>query len=147
MKRKGPFFLGLSVILLVLTVADIYAISHPQQLKYGSALVSQKLSMKPEKYVVVADPDPYLLEALSNSGTAVFVGSFEKTNVDELVWAQGTDNLEYNNVYYAVNLLSVDNFFYHRFFLILLFSWVVLGVSFVRAHRVEVKNTEKEEQT
>jgi len=139
--------LGLGVILLVLTVADICAMSHPQQLKYGTALVSQKLSTKPEKYVVVTDPDPYLLEALSNSGTAVFIGSSDNTNVDELVWAQGTDNLEYNNAYYTVDLLSVDNFFYHRFFLILLFSWIVLGVSFVRARRVEVKNAEKEEQT
>jgi len=147
MKRRGPFFSGLSVILLVLTVADIYAISHREQLKYGSALVGQKLSTKPEEYVVVADPDPYLLEALSNSGTAVFVGSFDNTNVDELVWAQGTDNLEYNNAYYTVTLLSVDNFFYHRFFLILLASWIVLGVGFVRARRVEVKNAEKEEQT
>jgi len=49
----------------------------------------------------VTDPDPYLLEALSNSGTPVFVGSFENTKVDELVWAQGTDNLEYNNAYYT----------------------------------------------
>ena len=101
MKRKGRFFLGLGLILSVLTVADFYVISHPRELKYGSALVCQKLSAKPEKYVVVPDPDPYLLEALSNSGTPVFVGSFENTKVDELVWAQGTDNLEYNNAYYT----------------------------------------------
>jgi len=118
------------MILLVFTAIFFYVIFHPRECRYGPMLWAERLSAKPEKYIVVTDPDPYLLEALSNPETEVFIGYWENTNIDELVMAYDTNNVEYNGTYYMVNLIT-DHPFYGGFLLILLVSWIGLGVGFI----------------
>jgi len=131
LKHKILFFSILSVILLVFTAIDVYALSSPVQFHYGPVLYAEKLSAKPTNYIALTDPDPYLLEALSNPSRDVFIGSWDNTNLDELVETYQTNNVEYNNTYYTVTMVSVDVFIYGTFFLILIFSWIVLGLSFL----------------
>jgi len=133
MKRRILFF-SVSMILLVLTALDVYALSNPEKFHYGPVLWAEKLSTKPEKYIVLTDPDPYLLEALSDPGSPgreVFVGSWDNTNIDELVETHKTNKVEYSKAYYTVHIEIVDVFIYATFFLILIFSWISLGLNFV----------------
>jgi hypothetical protein len=145
MKRRILFFLSASMILLVLTALDLYALSNREKFRYGPALWAEKLSTEPEKYIVLTDPDPYLLEALSNPGSLgkqVFVGSWDNTNIDELIETHETNNVEYSKTYYTVTIASVDVFIYGQFLLILIFSWIILGLSFlvtyVRARKTQI---------
>jgi len=139
MKPKTLFFSILSIVLLVLTAIELYRGTHPRECRYGPVISAERLSAKPAEYVVVTDPDPYLLEALSNAGTEpnlgreVFIGSWDNTNIDELLESHGykTFNVEYNYTYYTVHLGSVTP---ASFLWILLFSWIVLGVGFVINH-------------
>jgi len=70
--------------------------------------------------------------------TIVFVGSWDNTNIDELILAHRTNNVEYSQAYYTVTMVIGEVFIYAQSFLILIFSWIGLGVSFVvtyvRAH-------------
>jgi len=124
-------------MLLVLTALDVYALSNPEKLNYGPVLWAEELSTEPEKYIVLTDPDPYLLEALSDPGSpgnprrSVFVGSWDNTIIDELIETHETNNVEYSKAYYTVTMGSVDTPIYGLFFWILIFSWVILGLSFV----------------
>jgi len=133
MKHKTLFFSIASIVLLVLTATFIYIVSSPRQFPRGPVLWAEKLSIKPEKYIVVTKPDRYLLEALSNPETDVFVGSWDNTNIDELVETYQTFNVEYNDAYYTVNLGDIDPV-YGGFLLILLISWIALGVGFLISH-------------
>lgn len=83
----------------------------------------------------MTDPDPYLLEALSNPGRLVFVRSWEDTKFTALLETYQTNNVEYNGAYYTVDLVSVDTLSYGVYFLILLISWIVLVVSFTISRR------------
>jgi len=131
LKHKTPIFLGLGIILLVFTAIDAYALSNPQQFRYGPVLWAEKLSTKPEKYIVLADPDAGLLEALSNPSRDVFIGSWDNTSIDELVETYQTYYVEYIDAYYKVHLETVDVFIYNTFSLILISGWVGLIVSFL----------------
>lgn len=119
------------MILLVLTAIDVYALYNPEKFHYGPVIWAEKLSTKPEKYMVLTDPDPYVVEALSNLGRAVFVGSWDNTNIDELVETQKTNNVEYSQTYHTVHIESTDQFIYGLSFWILVSSWIGLGVSFI----------------
>jgi len=142
MKRRILFFLSASMILLVLTALDLYALSNREKFRYGPALWAEKLSTEPEKYIVLTDPDPYLLEALEALEKQVFVGSWDNTNIDELIETHETNNVEYSKTYYTVTIASVDVFIYGQFLLILIFSWIILGLSFlvtyVRARKTQI---------
>lgn len=119
----------------MLTVIYMYVMTHSPEFHYGPLIVAEKLSAKPEQYVVVTDPDPYLLEALSNPRSLVFVYSWKDTPMFDALLNAGTDNVEYNDAYYRVGFGSVDPVF-GGCWLPLLISWIVLGVSFaVTRHR------------
>jgi hypothetical protein len=132
MKPRILFFLSASMILLVLTALVLYVQSNPEKFRYGPVLWAEKLSTKPETYMVLTDPDPYVVEALSNPGSDVFVGSWDNPNIDELIETHRyrTNNVEYSQTYYTITMGSLDPV-YGTFFWILIFSWIGLGVSFV----------------
>jgi hypothetical protein len=131
MKRRILVFSSVSMMLLVLTALDLYAIYNRQKFRYGPALWAETLSTEPETYMVLTDPDPYVVEALSNPESAVFVGSWDNTNIDELIKRHRTNNMEYSQAYYTVTMIIGDVFIYAQYFLILIFGWIGLGVSFI----------------
>lgn len=136
LKPKTLFFSILAIILLVFTVIDLYAMTNPQQFRYGPVLWAETLSSKPEKYFVLTDPDPYVLEAISDPGSSgnlgrlVFIGSWDNTNIDELVHSYKTNDALYNDAYYTIHTESADNLTYGTAFLFLIFFWICLGVGF-----------------
>ena len=119
----------------MLTVIYVYVMSNSPQFHYGPLIVAEKLSAKPEEYVVVTDPDHYLLEALSNPGRPVFVRSWKDTPMFDTLLEAGTNNVEYNVTYYMIEFGSLEPAF-GGYWLLLLVSWIVLGVSFaITRHR------------
>ncbi len=132
MKPRILVFFSVSMILLVLTALVLYVMSNPEKFRFGPVLWAETLSTKPETYMVLTDPDPYVVEALSNPGSLVFVGYWDNTNIDELIEIHRyrTNNVEYSQVYYTITMGSLDPV-YGSFFWILIFSWIGLGVSFV----------------
>lgn len=67
-----------------------------------------KLSEKPSNYFVLKNPDGYVLEAMSTQNF-VHIGSPQDTQLDELISAHETSNLEYNGTYYSAGYLFDTN--------------------------------------
>jgi len=135
MKTKiSTVYFGVAVVLSLLTVIDLLALSFPERFSYGPVLLSEKLNEKPDMYVPLSSPDPYLLQALSNPGKEVYIGSWEKTGFDEMVEAYGTNNAEFHGSYCVVHLLNADAFAYGTYFWLLLISWSALGISIIAQH-------------
>ena len=110
-------------------------------------LVAEKLEDKPEKYFVVTNADPVLLQAISHPGEPVPLHSSDETEIDDLIGQYGTNNMEYQNNYYSVVILMVEpsriyiDVFWMSLFgfvlsTILLISLAILkGVSYVRKRK------------
>ena len=85
------------------------SIYHPT---YSIATI--KLNYTPERYVLLENPDSYVLEAISNGHSDIF-DSYDKTNLDELNLANiaqfgFTDfYYKYNNSYYSIGIAIGDN--------------------------------------
>jgi len=89
-------------------------------------LVAEKLSNEPEKYFVVTNPDPMLLQAISHPGVPVPLRSLDETEFNELSNQYGTNNVEYQNNYYSVGILNVEpTRVYYDVFLMSLIGFVV----------------------
>lgn len=73
MKLRHYFFLLFTVGLCIASIFALTRIYLAQQAGYGSALEAHKLPNAPEKFIVLESPDQYVLRALSNPSTLVFV--------------------------------------------------------------------------
>jgi len=146
MKHK-TLFLSIAIILLVFTAIYNYIMTHPREFRFGASVSAEKLSAKPADYFVVTDPDPYLLEALSHSGTEVFAGFWDDIKIDELIAANDTNNVEYGDAYYTVQLYSNDPV-YMGLGGIVLFGWIALALSFtITLISAKTKHTPKTDTT
>ena len=134
------FFFVVAIVLSMLTIVDLLTLSYPEYFGYGPSLLAEKLIEKPDKYIPLANPDSYLLQAISNPGKDVFIGSWENTQFDEMVETYGTSNIEFNGIYYEIHLLSVDVFVYGLFFWLLMISWGILGIPIIIKHLRKKRN-------
>jgi len=142
MKKKIlALYLAVTIVLSILTIIDLQALSFPERFGYGPLLLAKKLAEKPEKYVSLANPDPYLLHAISNPEKEVFIGSWENTQFDEMVQTYGTNNAEFNGNYYEINMLIGDAFAYGTYFWLLIVSWGILGISIIILYLRRNKNS------
>lgn len=97
-------------------------------------IVAHKLPEKPDKYFVLAEPDSYVEQAIFNPDEEVYVGSWEKTEFDEMVEDYETPNVEFNGKYYEVNCMSKDppaltlRGVASLSFSLLAVAWVALGI-------------------
>ncbi len=108
MKTFKKVLAGLTIIMvLCATTAILIPFLSPPLIGY-SDLVAKKLVDEPEKYFVITNPDPALLQAISQSGEHVALKSFDETQIDELMSQYGTDNIEYQDSYYQVRIYFVD---------------------------------------
>jgi len=126
--KYSALFVSVAIILLVVTVAYAYFITHPREFHFGAVISAERLSARPTDYFVVTDPDPYFLEAVSHPGTLVFAGFWEDITIDELIAANNTNNVEYGDAYYTVQLGSADPIM--GGFVWILVGWIGLGLSF-----------------
>lgn len=99
------------VFLALLLVISVYAqIEWPSIFHPVYDLYATKLDEKPQKYFVLVNPDSYVLEAILNPGSYVSINSPEDTQIDDLEATYGTNNVEFNNSYYEVDLIAGDKF-------------------------------------
>jgi len=64
-----------AIVLLVATIVAVAGISFPKSFRYGMALMAEELTEKLDEYIPLTDPDPYVLQAVSNPVEDVIVGS------------------------------------------------------------------------
>ena len=131
-KTKIPilFFL-VAIVLLVATIVAVAGISFPRSFGYGMALMAEELTEKPDKYIPLTEPDPYVLQAVSNPGEDVIVGSWEDSEFDEMVSTYKTNNVEIDGRYYRINVYSIDVFFWGVLFLLSIVGWSALGIAVI----------------
>jgi hypothetical protein len=104
-------------ILLLLTAAVLASFTAYVALNYGKAkedgqyglfIKATMLAEKPQTYLVLNDPATYVYQAISNPGQMVFVGAAGNTQVDDLIAANGTSNIDVLGHYYRLELISGD---------------------------------------
>ena len=110
MRKKGLAIFAVPALFLL--VFSVYVAANVGKIKettqWGATMIVKELSEKPEAYFVLENPDSYVLEAISNLGKPVYLNFFNKTQIDEMIEANGTSNIEYNGRYYGVGLLFSD---------------------------------------
>jgi hypothetical protein len=99
----------------VLSVAAVYVpviveAGWVRQLATGGLIIrADELSEKPQSYFALADPDSYVLQAISNPGASLHVGDWGKTQIDEEIRAYSGSmhaNVEFNSHYYSIYIMS-----------------------------------------
>jgi hypothetical protein len=131
MKPLSFFFVLITVILFTATAFVIIGIVQLQQSSYGSAIEACNLTDTPEIYFSLENPDSYVLQAISNPQTLVFVNP-DNTQIDELIQTHGTNTIEYNNIYYQIQFLSVDPGVF-GYLGPLMIGWILWGFSVIVA--------------
>ncbi len=92
----------LSVYAQIAFKASIQSNYYPQ---YG--IRAESLTVKPEKYFTLSNPDQYVLRAIN--GEEVVVRQID-TQILNLERQYGTSNVEYNGSYYSIGIVFVDAF-------------------------------------
>jgi hypothetical protein len=134
----GVFF-ALAMVLLVLTLLVVIAdvTEGPRDLG-GPYIIAIKLSDKPETYFSLANPNSYVLQAISNSGHSVRLYSLSLSDPEAIELAQnyGGKNLEFQGSYYRITFgISIIDYppspsFYYPFLII---GWALWGICTVIA--------------
>ncbi len=92
----------LSVYAQIAFEASIPSNYYPQ---YG--IRAENLTVKPEKYFTLSNPDQYVLRAINGEDVVVRQTDTEILNLER---HYGTSNVEYNGSYYAIGIVFVDAF-------------------------------------
>jgi len=131
MKTLTLTFIVVAIVLLVVMVVAVAGISLPKSFGYGMSLVAEELTEKPEEYILLVEPDPYVLQAVSNLGEEVVVGAWEDSEFDEMVSSYGTNNVEIDGKYYRIQVYAIDAFFWGGLFWLSIVGWAILGIAAV----------------
>lgn len=129
--KISHFFLFCAIVLSVATILGVLGLSFPKYFGYGMALRAEKLAEKPDEYISLTDPDPYVFEAISNPEKMIMVGSWKNSQFDELVSIHKSNplNVEVDGRYYRVTLYAVDAFIWGQLMLISMVGWPMLGAA------------------
>lgn len=96
-------FFTLTLILSIVGIYVMVSIYHPVY-----SVAAFRLDEKPQKYIVLDNPDSYVIEAIRSQST-VFIPSPQDTKIREITSAYD-GNIEYNGIYYKVGLAMGDKF-------------------------------------
>lgn len=130
METKIPiFFFVVAVVLLAATIVAVAGVSFPKSFGYGMAFIAEELIEKPDEYIPLTEPDPYVLQAISNLGEEVIVGSWADSEFDEMVTTYKTNNVEIDGKYYLINVYSKEVFIWGTLFLLSMGGWAVFGIA------------------
>jgi len=129
METKIPRVFLVAMVLLVATIIAVAGLSFPKSFGYGMALLAEELTEKPDEYSHLTEPDPYVLEAVSNPGKVVVVGRWEDSQFDEIVETYKTNNVEIDGSYYHIDVYSKDVFFWGQLFVLSMLGWTALGIA------------------
>lgn len=126
-KTSTVTFIVVGLILSAFTIYHLLPLFYPERFGYGLSFVAEELSEKPDKYIVLTQPDPYVLEATSNPGKEVFVGRDENSKFGDMTITYGTNNVEIDGKYFRIHLYISDLFFPP----LLLIGWFALGIAVI----------------
>ena len=134
-KINSIIVVGFLVPLVVLCVASVYVATNlgtpAQEGEYGLHIFAHQLPEKPSTYVVLTTADSYVSSAISNLNQDVYVGSWGSTQIDDVLLANHTGNIEFNSNYYSIGLLSADPapLIQYSTLLLLTYSWILWGIA------------------
>jgi len=126
-KTSTVTFIVVRLVLSAFTLYFLLPLFYPELFGYGLSFVAEELSEKPNKYIVLTQPDPYVLEATSNLGKEVFVGRSENSEFDDMVSTYETNNVEINGKYFYITIYISDFFFPRWLFIV----WFAFGIAVV----------------
>ncbi len=106
-KKTFLIFAILTAIILLCAALAFSFYSSIGELDFN-AIQAEKLSNKPEKYFVVTNADPTLLQAISHLGEYVSFHLLDETQIDELIDQYGTNNIGYQSNYYRIYIVFVE---------------------------------------
>jgi hypothetical protein len=92
----------LSVYAQIAYQADLQSNYYPEYYVFA-----ESLTVKPEKFFILSNPDQYVLRAINGEGG--FVRQID-TQIYDLIRQYGTSNVEYNGSYYAIVITFADAF-------------------------------------
>ncbi len=126
----------LAIIALILLVFSFYVAQNfgktMETSDWGATLYVKELVEKPTTFFVLENPDSYILEAISNLEEPVYLHYFNNTQIDEMITAKGTNNIEYNNHYYHVGLFYSDPYYpiiSKEYVIVLVMAWFFWGLT------------------
>ncbi len=100
--------MGLSVSIAI--VYPIYALQVAQtNYEPYYSLSAHRLAEKPETFIHMDNPDPYVSQVISEPNKTVIVNQ-KDTQINDLIRERGTNNFEVNGSYYQIYIASVDAF-------------------------------------
>ncbi len=107
------FFVIFCVVVLSLAMVCLVINSGNPHLdnQYGLVIVAEELLEKPQNYYSWKNPDAYVLQAISNLGEMVVVGSWNESEISQIAAEYGTTtsvSIEFNNKYYNIALGSME---------------------------------------
>jgi len=115
----------------VATIVAAAGLSFPKAFGYGLVLLAEELAEKPDEYILLTEPDPYVLQAVSNPGKEVIVGSWGDSEFDEMVSIHKTNNVEIDGRYYRISMYSAEVFFWGMLFVLSMMGWTALGIAVI----------------
>lgn len=93
---------------IIMAICAITLLLHVSNVPY-TQIAAYRLEDKPEKFFAITDADPALLEAISKPAERVRVNALDDIQIDNLINQYMTNNLEYQNNYYRIDIAMVDN--------------------------------------
>ncbi len=128
---KNKVLVILAFVAVILLLFSFYVIVNvgktAETTNWGATLYVKELVEKPTTFFVLENPDSYILEAISNLEEPVYLHYFNNTQIDEMITANGTNNIEYNDHYYNVALLYSDPYYpiiSKEYVIVLVMAWV-----------------------
>jgi hypothetical protein len=116
------------VVLSVVTTVAVAGLAFPKAFGYGMTLVAERLTEKPDDYIPLANPDPYVLQAVAHPGDEVVVGAWDNSEFDEMMSSYGTNHVEINGKYNRIHVYSKETFVFSGLFWLSIAGWVTLGI-------------------
>jgi hypothetical protein len=102
----------LSIVGVVLAATTAYALVNAGRAKptddSGLYISAQPLPERPQDFLVLNNPDSYVSAAISTPGILVRVGDWNKTQIDDQIQSNHTNNIRVNDVFFAISVLSAD---------------------------------------
>lgn len=106
-KMNIALFFFVSILLLSVFAQIAFQADIPSKYYPQYYIRAENLTVKPENYFILPNPDQYVLKAIN--GERVVISQTE-TQIYDLERQHNTSNVEYNGSYYTIGIAFVDSF-------------------------------------
>ena len=136
-QSKTTWALVFFALILIISVTGMFVVAsvyHPAYLMNAT-----RLTQIPNQYVVLENPNNYVLQAINNPDHSIEVRAFEDTQIYGLAYSHNPLNLEYEGNYYQIGFAIADSFPPPGLTLLLLASIIVsiLAVVFLTVKSIQ----------